>query len=222
MSGAMPDKTMRIAVSVDTVITAVCTAVEDARWTFIYAPGAGSNIHDPFGAYVARALAAQGIPTVRFQFPYMEAGRRSPDGTAVLEATWRAVIEAVRDGGTRLVVGGRSMGGRIASMVVAQGVAVDALALFAYPLHPPGKADQLRVAHFAAIEVPALFVSGTNDAFGSPDELRAATKKLKRSKLHLLVAADHGFAAPKSSGRTRDDVYAEAVDAFTAWLGGIK
>jgi predicted alpha/beta-hydrolase family hydrolase len=222
MSGAMPDKTMRIAISVDTGITAVCTAVEDARCTFIYAPGAGSSLYDPFGAYAARALTAHGIATVRFQFPYMEAGRRGPDRTAVLEATWRAVIEAVRDGGTRLVVGGRSMGGRIASMVVAQGVAVDALALFAYPLHPPGKADQLRVAHFAAIEVPALFVSGTNDAFGSPDELRAATKKLKRSKLHLLVAADHGFAAPKSSERTRDDVYAEAVDAFTAWLAGIE
>jgi hypothetical protein len=203
-------------------VAAVRTTAKGARWTFIYAPGAGSNIHDPFGAYAARALGAQGIATVRFQFPYMEAGRRGPDRTAVLEATWRAVIDAVRDGETRLVAGGRSMGGRIASMVVAQDVVADALALFAYPLHPPGKPDQLRVEHFTSIKVPALFVSGTNDAFGSPGELRAATKKLSRSKLHLLEGADHGFAVPKSSGRTREDVWAEAVDVHTAWLATIE
>jgi predicted alpha/beta-hydrolase family hydrolase len=214
----MPDKTLRINITDESAVTAVRTAANAARWTFVYAPGAGSNIHDPFGAYAARQLETKGVTTVRFQFPYMEAGRRSPDRPAVLEAAWRAVIEAARDPKTRLVAGGRSMGGRIASMVVGGGVPVDALALFAYPLHPPGKPDQLRIEHLGAIKAPALFVSGTNDAFGAPDELRAAIKKLKRAKLHLLERADHGFSVPKSSGRTREDVWEQAVTAFTAWL----
>lgn len=223
----MIDRSFTIGVSNAGSVTAIRSAAKPtarraAEWTFVYAPGAGSNIHDPFGAYASRALAAQGIATVRFQFPYMEAGRRGPDRPAVLKATWLAVIDAVHDGETRLAVGGRSMGGRIASLVLAHGAPADALALFAYPLHPPGKPDQLRVDHFASIKVPALFVSGTRDAFGSPDELRAATKSLKRSKLHLLSGADHGFAVPKSSGRTRDDVWAEALAAFTAWLATIK
>jgi predicted alpha/beta-hydrolase family hydrolase len=204
-------------------VTAVRTPAEgSARWTFVYAPGAGSNVHDPFGAYAARDLASHGVTTLRFQFPYMEAKKRGPDRPPVLEAAWRAAIETAREDGTRLVVGGRSMGGRIASQVVAQGVVVDALALFAYPLHPPGKPDQLRDAHLASIKAPALFCSGTNDAFASPDELRAAAKKLKRSTVHLLEAADHGFNVSRSSGRTREDVWAEAVAAMVAWLAKLR
>jgi hypothetical protein len=218
----MPDRSFTIDVSNAGSVTAIRTPANGTEWTFVYAPGAGSNIHDPFGAYASRALAAQGIATVRFQFPYMEAGRRGPDRPSVLEATWLAVIDAVHDGETRLAVGGRSMGGRIASMVLARGAPAHALALFAYPLHPPGKPDQLRVDHFASIKVPVLFVSGTSDAFGSPDELRAAATTLKRSKLHLLAGADHGFAVPRSTGRTREDVWAEAVAAFAAWLATIK
>ena len=221
----MPDKTLRIATTDAVSVSAVRTPAKDARWTFIYAPGAGSNIHDPFGAYAAKALASRGVTTVRFQFPYMEAGKRGPDRPPVLEATWRAVIDVVRDPRTRTVVGGRSMGGRIASMVAASpdnAVAVDAVALFAYPLHPPGKPEQLRVAHFATLKAPTLFVSGTNDSFGTPDELRAATKTLKKAKLHFLDRADHGFAVPKASGRTRQDVWAEAVNVFVAWLAAVE
>ncbi len=221
----MPDKALRIVVTDAVSVSASRTPAKDARWTFVYAPGAGSNIHDPFGVYAARALASHGVTTVRFQFPYMEAGKRGPDRPPVLEATWRAVIEAVRDPKTRTVVGGRSMGGRVASMVAASpegGVGVDAVALFAYPLHPPGKPGQLRTAHFATLNVPTLFVSGTNDAFATPDELRAATKQLKRAKLHLLDRADHGYAVPKSSGRTREGVWAEAVDVFLEWLAALR
>ncbi len=199
-------------------VSAVRTAARGARWTFVYAPGAGSNINDPFGAYAARELAKHAVTTVRFQFPYMEAGRRGPDRTPVLEAAWRAAIEAARDGKTRLVVGGRSMGGRIASQVVAQGVRVDAMALFAYPLHPPGKPEQMRDAHLGQLAVPVLFCSGTNDAFGSPDELRAAARKMQRARLHLLEGADHGFAVRKETGRTREDVWAEAAAAMVEWL----
>jgi hypothetical protein len=214
------DKTTRIPVEAAGDVTSIRTpaAGRSTGWTFVYAPGAGSNIRDPFGAFAATALATGGITTVRFQFPYMEAGRRAPDRPPLLEAAWRAVIDAARDGASRLVVGGRSMGGRIASQVVAQGVPVDALALFAYPLHPPGKPEQLRIEHLAAIQAPVLFCSGTRDAFASPDELRAAGKGVRRATLHLLEAADHGFAVPKASGRTREQVWPEAVSAMVKWL----
>jgi predicted alpha/beta-hydrolase family hydrolase len=190
----------------------------DAGWTFIYAPGAGANINDPFGVYACAELAAAGIASVHFQFLYQEAGKRSPDRPEVLEATWRAVIDDLRPASGRLVVGGRSMGGRIASQVVAQGMSVDALALFAYPLHAPGRPDQKRDEHLPAISVPVLFCSGTNDAFASPQELRAAAEKTAHPTVHLMEAADHGFNAPKSSGRTRDDIHKEAIEASRAWL----
>jgi uncharacterized protein len=221
MVEAMSDEKIAIEVPGAGSVSAVRTAARGARWMFVYAPGAGSNIHDPFGAYAAQELANNGVAVVRFQFPYMDAGRRGPDRPAVLEATGRAVIDAARDGKTKLVVGGRSMGGRIASQVVAQGVVVDALALFAYPLHPPGKPDQTRDAHLGEITVPTLFCSGTSDAFGSPDELRAAATKVRRATLHLLDGADHGFAVRKSSGRMREDVWAEAVAAMVEWLEGV-
>jgi hypothetical protein len=187
----------------------------------VYAPGASAGLQDPFGAFAARELSARGITVVRFQFPYKEAGRSAPDRPPVLEATWRAVIDAVREPRRKICVGGRSMGGRIGSMVTAEGAAVDALALFAYPLHPPGKPDRARVEHLPKLKLPTLFVSGTSDSFGSPEELRAAAKKVKGSKTHFLDGADHGFSVKKSTGRTKDDVYAEAVDVFADWLLGL-
>ena len=163
-------------------------------------------------------LAERGTSSVRFQFPYMEAGRRGPDRPPVLESTWRSVIETFRHRAPRLVVAGRSMGGRIASQVVAQGEEVDALALFAYPLHPPNNPSQPRDAHLPEISVPTLFCSGTRDAFGTPDELRLAASKAPRSTLHLIEGADHGFGIRKSSGRSKQDVWAEAVEVFADWL----
>jgi uncharacterized protein len=110
------------------------------------------------------------------------------------------------------------MGGRIGSMAHAAGIPVDALALFAYPLHPPGRPEAMRTEHFASIKARTLFVSGTSDAFASPDELRDAARMVKRSRVHLMHAADHGFNAPKSSGRTRDQIYDEATSVLINWL----
>src|SRR5437899_7776826 len=216
----MAQKTLKIDVPGSGSVTAVRSAPSGAmRWLFAYAPGAGSNVDDPFGVYASDALAAHGVAVVRIQFPYMEAGKKSPDRPAVLEATWRAVIERLRGEAPKIAVGGRSMGGRIASQVVAQGVEADAVALFAYPLHPPGKPEQQRVEHLPSLRAPVLFCSGTNDAFGSPEELRAAAKMVKRATVHMLEGADHGFAVRKSSGRSREDVWAEAVEAMVGWLG---
>ena len=202
-------------------VTALETGAVQSEWRFIYAPGAGSGFGDPFGAFMAERLDGAGMGMVRFQFPYTEAGRRSPDRPAVLEATWRAMIAACGADGARLVVGGRSMGGRIASMVAARGAPIDALALFAYPLHPPGRPEQRRDGHLSAITAPTLFCSGKRDAFGSVEELGAAAALVERSRLHLMEAADHGFAATKASGRARQDVLGEATTVFLEWLQGI-
>jgi uncharacterized protein len=155
---------------------------------------------------------------MRFQFPYQEARRKSPDRNPVLEATWRTVIEAIPRAVGRLAVGGRSMGGRIASQVIAQGTAADALVLFAYPLHPPGRPDRRRDAHLSAIGIPTLFCSGDADAFATPDDLAEAAAHVPSARLHVLQGADHGFATRKASGRTREDVWREAVDAMFTWL----
>jgi predicted alpha/beta-hydrolase family hydrolase len=251
----MGETKMRIEVAGAGVVTGVRTEASargggargggGAGWVVVYAPGAGANLGDPFGAELARVLPGRGVSVVRFQFPYMEAGRKSPDRPAVLEETWRAVVEAVRaeDGGggrgsgrgrasgsrsgsragsgVKVCLAGRSMGGRIASMVVADGVRAEALALFAYPLHPPGKPEQARTEHLSRIKMPTLFVSGTRDAFGSPEELRSAAKLVRGSRTHFLEHADHGFSAPKSSGRTRADVHAEAAEVLAEFLLGL-
>lgn len=110
------------------------------------------------------------------------------------------------------------MGGRIASQVVAGGVEVDALALYAYPLHPPGNPNRRRDEHLSAIQVQTLFCSGTRDSFASPDELQDAARLVRRSTVHTLDAADHGFSALKSSGRVREDIWTEAVEVLLDWL----
>ena len=189
----------------------------------IYAPGAGSNINDPFGAFLSDRLAEEGISVVRFQFPYMEAGTRRPDSQALLEETWREIIALSRDlelksSGCKLVIGGRSMGGRIASRIVATGTQVDGLALFAYPLRPPSNPNQPRNGHFPDISVPTLFCSGTRDSFGTPEELRAAAANVPKATVGLLEGADHGFAVLKSSGRTREEVWSEATGILVPWL----
>ena len=187
-------------------------------WTFVYAPGAGSNIGDPFGSRLASRLAEHEIVTVRFQFPYMEAHRRRPDRPEVLEGTWRQVMDAVRDDQLKLAIGGRSMGGRIASQVVAGSADADALVLFAYPLRPPNNPTKVRDTHFCDIRVPTLFCSGTRDSFGSPEELADAASKVPDSKLLLLEGADHGFDLLKSAGRTREQVWDKAIGKFVDWL----
>ena len=191
----------------------------------VYAPGAGSNINDPFGAYLSWRLVDSSYCSVRFQFPYMEEGKRRPDSLRLLEGVWRKVIAAAAVEGVPLVVCGRSMGGRIASLVVAQGAVVDGLALFAYPLNPPGRSRAPsgagRGEHFSRIAVPTLFCSGTRDTFATREELMEAASMVPDSQVHILDGADHGFAVLKSSGRDREDVWTEATDSLLDWLAGL-
>jgi uncharacterized protein len=206
-------------------VTVIETAPEGdrARWQFIYAPGAGSHVQDPFGVYACQSLAAHGVPSARFQFPYQEAGSRRPDRPLVLQDTWRAVLDSIRLSNTNVVIGGRSMGGRVATLVVSRGLAaipanVAGLVAFAYPLHQPGHPEKARVQHLPDIHVPTLFLSGTRDAFGTPEELAKAAAEVQGSKLHFMEGADHGFAVLKRSGRTKDEVFEEAVTELLAFV----
>lgn len=214
----MFDENFEITVGDKTVSAIKTSPDKDARFTFIYAPGAGSNINDPFGKYLGSRLAAACTSLVRFQFPYMESGSRRPDRPPLLEETWREIISRVQLDADKVVVGGRSMGGRIASQVVAQGAQVDALALFAYPLNPPYNPAVSRDGHLPDIGIPTLFCSGTRDNFASPDDLISVAAKMKNATVHELAGADHGFGVLKSSSRTREDVWKEAVDVMLSWV----
>ena len=174
----------------------------------LLAHGAGADMNAAALTTVADALADAKIPSLRFNFPYKSAGRRSPDRAPVLDASVREAAQELarlaKLSQERLVLGGRSMGGRYCSIVA--GAEEDplpalGLVLLGYPLHPPGKPDQLRVAHFPRLTMPSLFVSGTRDVFGSPDELERETKAIPGPVAwHWIESADHGFKPLKSSG----------------------
>ncbi len=192
----------------------------------LLAHGAGAYMHAPALTTVADALADARVPSLRFDFPYRTAGRRAPDRPPVLLAAVRAaaaeLARRAKVPPARLVLGGRSMGGRICSMVAADDGALG-LALLGYPLHPPGKPEQLRVEHFARLTMPVLFASGTRDAFGSPQELERHAAAIKGPvTFHWVETGDHGFKPLKASGITQGDALtavAEAVVAFVRALG---
>jgi len=176
----------------------------------LLAHGAGADMHAAALTTVADALADARIPSLRFNFPYRAAGRRAPDRPPVLEAAVRdAASELARRAkvpADRIVYGGRSMGGRIGSIVAAADGALG-LVLLGYPLHPPGNPEKLRVEHFAELRMPVLFVSGTRDAFGTPEELKRYAKKIKGTvTFRWIETGDHGFKPLKSSGLTVDGV----------------
>lgn len=183
--------------------------------------GAGGNRRTPMLVALAGALSASGRAALLYNFPYAEAKRRRPDPPALLEATTLAAAALARDatGARRIVHGGRSMGGRIASQVAAAGERADGLAFLGYPLHPPGQFEKRREAHLPRIEAPMLFVQGTRDAFAREDLLDALVARLgPRAELHRVAHADHSFGVLKRSGRTPADVQAEVETALLGWL----
>jgi predicted alpha/beta-hydrolase family hydrolase len=183
--------------------------------------GAGGTRRNPMLVALAEALAGSGRAALLYNFPYSERGGRRPDPPAVLEATTRAAATLALEttGAKRIVHGGRSMGGRIASQVVAAGGRADGLAFLGYPLHPPGQFERRREAHLVSVEVPMLFVQGTRDAFAREDLLAALLERLgPRAELHRVADADHSFGVLKRSGRTPQEVLAEVRDAFLGWL----
>jgi uncharacterized protein len=192
----------------------------------LLAHGAGADMNAAALTTVADALADARVPSLRFDFPYRRAGRRAPDRAPVLEAAVReAAAELARltelPSG-RLVLGGRSMGGRICSLVAAddaEPLPALGLALLGYPLHPPGKPETLRVEHFKRLTMPVLFASGTRDAFATPAELKRHAKKVKGPvAFHWVETGDHGFKPLKASGVTVDAALAGVAEAVVGFV----
>ena len=183
--------------------------------------GAGAGQQHPFMVAMARGFAARGIDAVTFDFPYMHARRKVPDRAPVLERCFQTVIDTVRAQdparSRRLFIGGKSMGGRIATHLAAQGAdgLLGTLAL-GYPLHPPGRPDRPRTAHLPSIATPVLIVQGDRDAFGTPAELAPVIETMTaRVQLHVVRGGDHSLAV---RGRARDEVYAEVLDVAAGWM----
>lgn len=185
----------------------------------ILAHGAGGNMDTPSLKALQERLAYAGVTAIRFNFLYSEKGRKSPDRQAHLVSCWRSVADWVKRelAPSRLFLAGRSMGGRMASHLVADGYPCDGIFFLAYPLHPPGKRDQPRKDHLPKIQVPMLFVSGTADAFAELDLLEPVVRDLGAS-LHLLEKADHGFKAPKSAGKTAREIEDEVARTVLAFV----
>jgi len=191
----------------------------------ILAHGAGGGQQSRFMVEAGRALAGRGITTATFDFPYMTQGRSVPDKAPVLEASWRTAIETAREhtsfDGLPLFIGGKSMGGRMASHVASQGVKdVRGLIFLGYPLHPPGRADQRRDAHLPAITEPMLFVQGTRDQFGTADEIRALLPRLNsRTRLYEVADGDHSFKVRvKTAGRSQQAVIDALFDEAARFI----
>ena len=205
--------------------TAVVYAVEGVpAATLVLGHGAGAPQSHPWMIAMAEAIATRGIEVVTFNFLYTEAKRRVPDRPPVLEATWRSAIEAVRalSDGKRLFIGGKSMGGCIATQVAAQeGVDVAGLVLLGYPLHPPGKPQQLRTAHLSRVRAPMLFVQGSRDPFGGPEELAPHLVGLApETRLFAVDGGDHSLVRPKSSGESPAATKARVAEEIARFIGG--
>ena len=183
--------------------------------------GAGAGQKSPFMVRTAEGLAARGIATATFDFPYITAGRHVPDRAPVLEQAWRDAIARAQQelSGLPLFIGGKSMGGRISSHVAAQDIeGVSGLIFLGYPLHPPGKPEQRRDAHLPAVRQPMLFVQGTRDAFGTADEIRALLPRLQRATLHEVPGGDHSFKVSGRGAPKPDAVLASILDVAGAWM----
>ena len=187
---------------------------------FVFAHGAGGNISDRGTLSSANAMRAHGIGVVRFNFLYKEKGRGGPDPMPKLMNTVAAVVARTRDelSPRRLLIGGRSMGGRAASMLAADGFDAQGLVLLAYPLHPPGRPDQLRDAHLPKIGMPVLQFSGTRDPFCTRELMERALKTVKAPwDMRWIETADHSFHVLRSSGKTDAQVLDEIAAETATW-----
>lgn len=209
----------------DETTTAVYDPGDDATTIFVCAHGAGGSMSDRGMLSLARALGQKGLSIVRFNFLYKEKGSGRPDPMPRLEKTYEAVVSHIRGelSPKKLIIGGRSMGGRAGSMMASKGFDCDGLLLFAYPLHPAGQPAKLRDAHLASIKVPVLCFNGTRDALCTPELMeRALTTVRTKWEMHWIEGADHSFHVLKSSGRNDADVLGEVADATARWVSDLS
>jgi uncharacterized protein len=208
-------------------IAALVYPAESPAAALILAHGAGAGQGSAFMVACASGLAARGVDVITFDFPYMVAKRKIPDRGPLLESSYKRVIDTVRgeiDSARRfLLIGGQSMGGRIATQVaVSRELPVTGLVLLGYPLHPPGRPDTLRAAHLPAVARPMLFVQGSRDTFGTPDELTPILTPLVPSPtIHVVPGGDHSLVItrrdPKRQAAANDVVY----DVIGRWINSV-
>lgn len=203
--------------------SALATTPATPLAAYVFAHGAGAGMTHPFMSHIANALADRQIACLRYQFPYMEAGKRRVDNPAVAEATVRAAVALAGElwPATPLFAGGKSFGGRMTSQ--AQSLqplpGVRGLILLGFPLHPAGKPSVTRAAHLAAIRVPMLFIRGTRDTLAEAALFEEGIQGLGKTATRVDVAeADHGFEVLRRSGRSREEVLEEVLNAMVRWI----
>jgi predicted alpha/beta-hydrolase family hydrolase len=220
-----PPGKLTVAVTDSESVTAMVYAAAKenrAAATIVLGHGAGAGQLSGVMRMVAEGFAARGFDVMTFNFLYMEQKRSVPDPKARLESCYRAVIDAAikqkKLKGNKLLIGGKSMGGRIASQVAAvEGDRVSGLVFLGYPLHPPGRPDKLRDEHLSEIESPMLFVQGSRDAFGTADEIQAIIKKHRLpATMYVIESGDHSFKVPKSV-KPQQQVYEDLMDEVARW-----
>jgi predicted alpha/beta-hydrolase family hydrolase len=219
----MTPRTLSIAIDGEAAVSGLWLQPAKAKACLVLAHGAGAGMAHKSMVALADGLAARGVATLRYQFPYMERGSKRPDPPAVAHAAVRAACaEAARIAGRLpLFAGGKSFGGRMTSQAQALSPlpGVQGLIFFAFPLHPAGKPSVTRADHLYEIAIPMLFLQGTHDALAELKLLQPAVRALgRRAKLVLAADADHSFHVPARTGRKDDAVLGELLDAATAWM----
>jgi hypothetical protein len=220
----MSGKNWRVRVGDSETSVALDAAGGDGRVVFICGHGAGGNMQDRAMVAAAGEFVRRGLDVVRFNFLYKENQSGRPDPMPVLKECYSAVVADVRQRlqPEVLIIGGRSMGGRVASMLAADGFECAGLLLLAYPLHPPKRLNQLRDAHLPAIRVPVLCFNGTRDEMCTPELMERAIEHVQtRWEMHWLEGADHSFHVLKRAGRTDADVLREVGEASEHWVASL-
>ncbi len=219
----METRALRLRVSEKSgEVSALLQRPRGAHALLLLAHGAGAGMRHPFLESMAASLGQRGLATLRYQFPYMEQGRRSPSPRAELLATVRSALARARQlsDGLPLLAGGKSMGGRMTSLTAAEAPPeqVRGLLFLGFPLHAAGRPGRERAAHLAEIELPMLFVQGDRDKLAAPELLRPVLSGLgERAELTVVEGGDHSFAVPKRSGRSSKQVLDEVADAIYHW-----
>lgn len=203
-------------------VSALLLRPPDARRLFVFGHGAGAGMRHRFMEDAAAALAARGIATWRYQFPYVEQGSRRPDPQPILLATVRSAVAAAREAAPDLPLfaGGKSMGGRMTSLTAADGLlpGVAGLIFFGFPLHPIGQPGTSRAEHLERVDMPMLFLQGTRDKLADLELLRPVLDRLgSRATLHVVDGADHSFATPKRAGRSLSETLDALAETVAGW-----
>ena len=203
-------------------VSAIVVRPDDAHALYVFGHGAGAGMTHAFMEAAADGLAARGVATFRYNFPYKEAGRKAPNPAPILIKTVRSAVAAAADVVPDLPIfaGGKSMGGRMTSTAASTEAlpGVKGLVFFGFPLHAPGKDSSERGAHLADVGLPMLFLQGTRDRLAKLDLLEPLLGTVQPAPtLHIVDDADHGFHVPKRSGRTDDEVIEELCDVVAQW-----